>query len=132
MTTAEREVLAANEAFYAAFTNRDYPQLETLWAREHEVAVIHPGWPPLFGRTAVLESWRQIVEGPGAPQISCSDARTLGSGDPVCVVCVEHLPGGLLVATNLFVREAGAWKLVHHQAGPLPPEVPGPTSESVH
>lgn len=56
MTTVQHDVLAANEAFYTAFTNRDYPQLEALWAREHEVAVIHPGWPPLFGRSAVLES----------------------------------------------------------------------------
>jgi hypothetical protein len=29
----------------------------------------------------------------------------------------------LLAATNVFVREGGGWKLVHHQAGPcnLPP-----------
>jgi hypothetical protein len=31
------------------------------------------------------------------------------------------VPGARLVATNVFVREGGAWKMVHHQAGPLPP-----------
>jgi hypothetical protein len=35
------------------------------------------------------------------------------------VVCHEVLPEGVLVATNVFVREDGAWKVVHHQAGPV-------------
>jgi len=132
MATTEGDVLAANEAFYSAFASRDFQRIEGLWAREHDVAVIHPGWPPLFGRIAVLDSWRRIVEGPAAPQVACSHARTLGVGDPACVICVEHLTGGLLVATNLFALEAGAWKLVHHQAGPLPPEAVDSPVEPLH
>jgi hypothetical protein len=29
------------------------------------------------------------------------------------------IDGSYLVATNLFVRERGRWKLAHHHAGPL-------------
>ena len=67
---------------------------------------------------AVLRSWRGIVEGPEPPDIVCGDARAFVQGDSGFVLCVEHLGGGELVASNLFVREAGQWKLVHHHAGP--------------
>ncbi|MFL5400830.1 MAG: nuclear transport factor 2 family protein [Myxococcales bacterium] len=29
------------------------------------------------------------------------------------------MPGATLVATNLFVREDGTFRMVHHHAGPL-------------
>ena len=132
MTDAERRLLAANAAFYEAFASGDYGRLEALWARDRAVAVIHPGWPPIFGREAVLQSWRQILEGPAPPDIAMSDARSLGPGDLGCVICVEHLPGGQLVATNLFALEEGEWRLVHHQAGPLPPGAEPEPSERVH
>jgi hypothetical protein len=38
-------------------------------------------------------------------------------GDSAYVVCGEAIDGAELVATNFFVREDGAWKLVHHHAG---------------
>jgi hypothetical protein len=34
------------------------------------------------------------------------------------VVCYEVLDGGVLIATNGFVRESDGWRMVHHQAGP--------------
>jgi hypothetical protein len=37
------------------------------------------------------------------------------------VVCVETLSGGRLAATNVFVREGGEWRIVHHHAGPIAP-----------
>jgi ketosteroid isomerase-like protein len=127
----ERELLAANRGFYVAFRNRDVAALDNLWARKHPVAVIHPGWPPLFGREAVLGSWRQIV-GSGAPEIECGAVNILGLGDPACVIAVEHLAGGDLVATNLFTREDNRWKLIHHQAGPMPPPIAMQPSQSMH
>ena len=39
-------------------------------------------------------------------------------GDTAFVVCYEVLSSGTLVATNIFQRENGQWKVVHHQAGP--------------
>ncbi len=43
-----------------------------------------------------------------------------GNENP-CLGLAEAVGGGYLVATNIFIREAGAWKMVHHQAGPTPP-----------
>jgi hypothetical protein len=66
-----------------------------------------------------MESWRNILGNPGAPRIVCYDERVLLYGDAALVVCEEELDGGTLIASNLFVREDGAWRIVHHQAGQL-------------
>lgn len=114
-------VLAANRRFYDAFTNRDLDQLDALWARRHPVACVHPGWPALHGRDEVMLSWRNILTGPSSPQIACSAARGEIVGDVAYVTCTETLANGRLIATNLFVREEGEWRMIHHQAGALSP-----------
>lgn len=116
----ESEVLAANRAFYDAFARRDLAAMDALWSRRMPVACIHPGWSPLRGRDQVMASWRAILGGGGAPAIRCSGATAHLVGDGAAyVVCVESVPGARLVATNLFVREDGHWRLVHHQAAPV-------------
>jgi ketosteroid isomerase-like protein len=122
MTATEREVLDANAAFYAAFDRRDAEAMDALWAREAPVACLHPGWEPLLGREAVVASWRRILLGGGAPpEIRCEHPLAHVAGDSAWVLCAEIVPGGELAATNLFVRERGAWRMVHHHASPLPP-----------
>jgi ketosteroid isomerase-like protein len=119
MTAAEVEALEANARFYAAFAARDARAMEKLWAERHPVACIHPGWDVLEGRERVLASWRGILGSPGAPDVTCSLAEAHLVGELAVVTCHEVLPGGRLAATNLYVREDGAWKLVHHQATPI-------------
>ncbi len=126
----EQAALAANEAFYRAFATRDLPAMAALWARDVEVACLHPGWAPLFGREAVMESWAGILGNPQSPNIRCLQCRVTLKGDVATVVCYEIVEEGYLVATNLFVREAGGWKLYHHQAGPLSAETADPALPS--
>lgn len=128
MVRDEDALIEINRAFYDAFRNRDLEALDALWAHAHEVAVIHPGWPLVEGRAAVLESWRRILEGPSPPQIRCAEERAFVLGDAAFVICREQLEGGDLIATNVFAREAGSWRLVHHQAGPVPPATAGPVN----
>jgi ketosteroid isomerase-like protein len=122
-TPDDDAVLAANRGFYRAFAERDLAAMDALWARDAPVACIHPGWDALIGRAAVMASWRDIFGQPTA--IACRAERILRHGDTACVICHEALgeapDGGLLIATNLFVREAGAWRMVHHQAGGVAP-----------
>lgn len=122
MTDVERAVLAANTTFYDAFTRRDVGAMDAVWSARSPVACIHPGWSALLGRDPVMASWRAILEGPGAPAIHCADAVAHVLGDSAFVTCFEHVPGGQLVATNVFVREGGSWRMVHHQAGPVAPQ----------
>jgi ketosteroid isomerase-like protein len=112
------ELLAANKRFYRAFADRDAAAMEQLWAAA-PVACVHPGWPALSGRNAVLTSWRQILANPQAPRIRCHKEQVFLYGDVGFVICQELLEQGMLVATNIFVREAAAWRMVHHQASPL-------------
>lgn len=112
-------VLAANLEFYRAFGARDLVAMDALWARQRPVVCIHPGWPPLAERDAIMESWRGILSNPGSPRIACYDERVFLYGDTALVVCEEELEGGTLVASNLFVREAESWRIAHHQAGQL-------------
>ena len=111
-------LLFANEAFYDAFRLRDYSAMDRLWARDTAVACVHPGWPAVIGREAVLRSWNGILTGPNAPQIGYRSPTAFVQGSSGFVICYETLDSGVLVASNLFVREDGVWKLVHHQAGP--------------
>lgn len=122
-----RAVIDANERFYRIFAAGDYAAMETLWAETHPIVCVHPGWAPLAGRDAVLESWQAILAAPEPARVSCRDvlAYGLGPGDAggaeaAMVLCREVLEGqGVLAATNLFVREGGAWRMVHHHAGPI-------------
>jgi ketosteroid isomerase-like protein len=118
MTAEETAVLAANAEFYRAFASRDVAAMDAVWARETPVACIHPGWQVLNGREAVMASWRGILAG-APPAIRCDHEIARVTGTAAFVVCTEILDGGELVATNLFVREDGAWKMTHHHAGPV-------------
>jgi limonene-1,2-epoxide hydrolase len=116
----------ANDSFYHAFAGRDLAAMDQLWARDSDVTCIHPGWAALRGRDQVMAGWRSIMENPASPDISPYHARphVLGE-DGAFVVCYEKVPGGVLIATNIFVEEDGRLCLVHHQAAPCqdpPPE----------
>jgi ketosteroid isomerase-like protein len=117
----ETDVLAANAAFYAAFAGGDMGAMAALWSERAPVACIHPGGPPLKGRDAVLQSWSDILASPMRPRIRHHGEQAFLLGDAAFVICYEALEGGFLIATNIFVREAGAWRMTHHQAGPVPP-----------
>ena len=105
--------------FYDALVRGDYDTMESLWSESDDVAVVHPGWPPLHGREAVMDSWRRIMVGDSTRDIFCRDARCYLMDKTAFVVCSECFPEGELVATNIFVREDGEWKIVHHQGGPV-------------
>ncbi len=125
MTFDETGVLEANVAFYEAFARRDLQAMAAIWAHRSVVSCVHPGHRPLLGREVVLASWRAILTSPTAPQIDCRGARALAAGTGAFVICTELVNGVFLAATNVFVREDDAWRIVHHQAGacPPPPEV---------
>ncbi len=114
----EQTVLFVNEAFYQAFADGDLAAMDAVWAREAPVACIHPGWAALDGREAVMESWRAILDNENRPAIRCRAAKAHVLSGAAFVICYETIGQGVLVATNVFVREGRSWKMVHHQAGP--------------
>ncbi len=112
-------LLLANETFYAAFAQCDCDAMEDIWSTTADITCIHPGWPAINGRQDVIGSWRSIMQS-DSPLISVSSAEARVFGDTGYVICNEHLEPGTLIATNIFLREAGVWKMIHHQAGITP------------
>ena len=113
----ESQLLAANAAFYEAFARGDGQAMDAVWAANATCTCTHPGWRTLRGRAAVMASWTAILATP--PPITCSEPIAQVFGDVGVVLCTEHLGEGTLAATNVFVREAGRWRMVHHHAGPI-------------
>ena len=115
----EAAVLFANEAFYLAFSLKDIKGMYELWSRHLPVTCVHPGWQPLIGREAVMDSWIGIFGNPGSPVIECRQPRVFLYGDLAQVCCYEVMEEGTLVACNLFARHGQTWILLHHQASPV-------------
>lgn len=109
-------VLFANETFYRCFSDGDHEAMASLWAALHPVSCLHPGWEPLFGRQAVLKSWQPILK--EHVEVECLDPEVQLYERAATVVCYEKIGQNILLATNMFVPEAGEWRMVHHQAGP--------------
>ena len=117
-------VLVVNAEFYRAFNERDLEAMDDVWARRSPVAVLHPGWPVITGREDVMASWAQIFGNAAGGGIECVSPEAFFCGDAIFVLCYERLEEATLAATNIFVRENGIWKLVHHQAGPSQDDAP--------
>lgn len=117
---AQDAILAANDAFYRAFANRDYPAMAALWAQRAPVSCVHPGWPPLMGRDAVLASWRDVLSTAEPLDVRIQCIGVQGFGDTALVLCGEVLNNhAALAASNLFVREDGEWRIVAHHSGQI-------------
>lgn len=110
-------VLKANEGFYAAFARGDFTAMEAIWAQDAPVACVHPGWPPLQDRVKIMQSWQGILANPPRPAIVALQPTVQLHGDTAVVICWEAIGNMYLVATNVFVRERGSWRMVMHQSG---------------
>jgi ketosteroid isomerase-like protein len=124
----ETEILAANAAYYDAFATGDFAAMSRIWA-DDEVTCIHPGWPALVGRPAILESYRQILCNPEQERIEPRNETVIVAGNEARVLCVEFVGGAALAATNLFRRVDGAWRMTHHQASPIAALVEQPATQ---
>lgn len=121
----EISLLSANGAYYKAFSACDYKAMSEIWGPD-DISCIHPGWPALIGRDAVLASYREILRNPRQEPIRHRNETAIVSATDGRVLCIEIVGEAALVATNWFKLVDGAWRLVHHQASPLAtvPETP--------
>jgi ketosteroid isomerase-like protein len=118
------EVAAANARFYEAFERMSLPAMEAVWSHGAHVRCVHPGWRLLEGWPAVRDSWAAIFEGSGEMRFSIGQVSVHGGGDLAWVTCHESILSETegrvavttLMTTNVFAREDGDWRLVHHHA----------------
>ena len=119
-------VEAANAALYAAFEAGDVDLMESVWdvVDPDQLVCVHPGWPMLRGRAAVLRSWSAVMAGTDYIQFFLTDVQVDLQGVVAIVTCTENVltsvdvgANATVVATNVFVLRAEGWRLrVHHGA----------------
>jgi ketosteroid isomerase-like protein len=138
MDTEAAAVRAANQAFYRAFQALDLEAMDAVWAHQGQVTCLHPGWPLAAGWDEVRASWATIFANTGAMRFEIADERVDVGGELAWVVCVERIRSastggeamvGAVVATNVFRRVGGAWKIVHHHGSQHVPRRASPPPE---
>jgi ketosteroid isomerase-like protein len=125
------DVTEANTEFYAAIESGDVSRIAGLWDDADDVGCVHPGWPPLRGRSRVLRSWAVILANTEYLDFFPTSVEVAVCGDVAVVTC-EHslLAGGgrasselgetaRVVATNVFRRREPGWRLWAHHASPV-------------
>jgi ketosteroid isomerase-like protein len=123
--TIEDEVRAASEKFYSALNrmlNGDASPLGDIWSHSATVTTMHPTGGREVGWDEVKGSWEQIAKLATQGKVRLSDQFIQVAGDLAYELGVEHAQftlGGQPVTgdirvTNIYRRESGAWKIVHH------------------
>ncbi|MCG5057074.1 MAG: nuclear transport factor 2 family protein [Limnoraphis sp. WC205] len=125
--TDEQEVLAANKAFYRAFEKKDIEAMTAVWSKGTASLCIHPGRDVIRGWDGVRSSWEQIFRATNYLEINTKVISTEVNGDLAYVVLVEEVMQVLgrrkvqaeSMATNIFIRMANQWYLIHHHGSPI-------------
>jgi len=117
---------AAEAAFYAAFEARSLDAMMAVWASDDSIACIHPLAAPLNGRAAVAAGWRSMFEAAGQFRVQVEPAQEIREAPLVIRIVREYLvigqetePRPPILATNVYRKGAGGWRMVLHHASPL-------------
>lgn len=117
---------AAETAFYGAFEARNLDAMMAVWADDYRIVCIHPLAAPLNGRVAVAAGWRSMFEAAGQFRVQVELAHEIRETAQVIRIVREYLvigqetgPRAPILATNIYRKEAGGWRMVLHHAAPL-------------
>jgi ketosteroid isomerase-like protein len=129
--SAEDEVRKASQQFYAALNrmaNGDSGAMADIWSHSATVTTMHPIGGREVGWDAVRASFEQVAQAASDGQVGLKDQLIRVAGDVAYEMGVEQ--GQLKLAghqaalehrvTNIYQRQAGAWKMVHHHTDTSP------------
>jgi ketosteroid isomerase-like protein len=129
--STEDEVRKASEQFYAALNrmaNGDASPLADIWSQGAGVTTMHPIGGREVGWDKVHASFAQVAEIASEGRIRLDDQLIRVMGDVAYELGSERGQAkfaGQQVSldhrvTNIYRREAGSWKLVHHHTDVSP------------
>ena len=125
MPAAESSI-AAEMAFYAAFSNGNLEQMMRVWADSATIFCIHPLGGVLLGHDKVRASWAEIFSAPVPRKLEIERLQVIQLGDVAIHVVLETvvLPANYprvmpIAAANTFRLLNGVWKMVIHHASPI-------------
>ncbi|MHB1187745.1 YybH family protein [Thiobacillus sp.] len=117
---------AAEAAFYAAFEARSLDAMMAVWGRDDSIACIHPLAAPLNGHAAVAAGWHSMFLAAGQFRVQVEVAHEMREADQVIRIVREYLiigqetePRPPILATNVYRKETGGWRMMLHHASPL-------------
>lgn len=125
MRSTEDEVREASEQFYAGLNqmaNGDASGLAGIWSQGAGATTMHPIGGREIGWSRVRESFQQVALVAREGRIRLDDQIIQVTGDLAYELGVERGTLKLLGqkatidsrVTNVYRREAGKWKVVHH------------------
>jgi ketosteroid isomerase-like protein len=123
----EDEVAVASATFYAALNrmlNGNADSMGDIWSHGASVTTMHPIGGREVGWEKVRQSWEQVAQISGAGQVNLSDQFIQAAGDMAYELGVENVNAtfagnpvmGSCRVTNIYRRESGKWKIVHHHS----------------
>jgi ketosteroid isomerase-like protein len=126
---AEDEVRDASRAFYAALTrmaNGVAGAFDDVWSHSAAATAQHPTGGRTVGWDDVRVSFDQFAAMASDGRVDIKDQMIRVLGDAAFETGVEHgftTVGGRMVTvehrvTNIYHREPGGWKMVHHHSDP--------------
>jgi len=130
MSTADG-LEAANRAYYTALSARDLAAMEQIWATTPQVTNIAPPTRPAahIGWPAVRANYERFWGSLSRLTVTMENPTFAVHGDVGWVHGIERTQrvshsgehsGGRNFGTSIFVRDGGRWRMVFHQAAPLP------------
>lgn len=120
-------VLAVNQAFYDAFSQRDIGKMNLLWWQGSTSLCIHPGGQILTGWDVIQSSWRSIFENTNSLEIDIETLKLEVDRSLAYVVVRETVlqssrgrkMKAQSIATNIFQKMAQKWYLTQHHGSPI-------------
>ena len=129
--TAEHDVHEASKKFYAALNRMatgDASLMGDIWSHGGTVTTMHPMGGREVGWAAVRKSFEEVAKLASAGHVELGDQVVHVGGDMAYELGVEH--GHVTIAghkvslshrvTNIYRKEAGGWKIVHHHTDTSP------------
>ncbi|MBE9169924.1 nuclear transport factor 2 family protein [Pleurocapsales cyanobacterium LEGE 06147] len=120
-------VLAANQAFYDAFSSKDLRGMNLLWWQGSTSLCIHPGGKVLKGWETIRDTWESIFRHSDSVEIEIEVVKVEIDQSLAYVVVREMVLQSSRgrkvkapsIATNIFQKMAQKWYLVHHHGSPI-------------
>ena len=123
----QEAVLAANEAFYHAFSQRSLKEMTLVWWQGATSLCVHPGGQVLTGWDNIQSSWEAIFRNTDSFEIDIEVIKVeIDQAIAYTIVQETVLQSSRgrkvkapSIATNIFQKMAQRWYLVHHHGSPV-------------
>jgi ketosteroid isomerase-like protein len=126
--STEDEVRAVSGRFYSALNGLDISQLADVWSQSNTVTTMHPMGGEQVGWPEVRKSFEDAAGAMSDIHVELADQQIRTGEDLAYEIGIERGRGKVgdeqieieHRVTNVYRREGGQWKMVHHHTDVSP------------